>query len=279
LDERVRRLALLAGERSLQEPEIRHRTPTLSILIAVVVFLYGAADAVAQPSQKVVHVFVALADNAHQGIVPVPAVLGNGDDPARNLYWGAAFGVRTYFRQDNEWKEIAVIENANPFVLERSVFFHAGSDTYLIADAYRGREIKQAISDFFQAAAGLDPDIGEIKTKETGKIVRLTSKPALLVYVGHDGLMDFTLAKSVQGTDVERRQAIILACASKSFFASGLLRTGAQPLLWTTGLMAPEAYTLKAALDGWTAGESAQEIRTRAASAYAKYQKCGSTAA
>ena len=107
----------------------------------------------------------------------------------------------------------------------------------------------------------------------------MASKPTLVVYVGHDGLMDFTLAKSFQGTGVGKREAIVLACASKSYFASGLRPTGAQPLLWTTGLMAPEAYTLKAALDGGTAEESAQEIRGRAAAAYAKYQKCGTAAA
>ena len=44
----------------------------------------------AQRPARLVHVFVALADNAHQGIVPVPAALGNGDDAAQNLYWGAA---------------------------------------------------------------------------------------------------------------------------------------------------------------------------------------------
>src|ERR1700751_6185185 len=46
---------------------------------------------------RVVHVYVALADNRHQGIVPVPAKLGNGEDPARNLYWGAAYGLKTFF--------------------------------------------------------------------------------------------------------------------------------------------------------------------------------------
>ena len=43
----------------------------------------------------VVHVVVALCDNEHQGIVPVPATLGNGQDPRNNLYWGALYGVRT----------------------------------------------------------------------------------------------------------------------------------------------------------------------------------------
>jgi hypothetical protein len=39
--------------------------------------------------------------------------------------------------------------------------------------------------------------------------------------------------------------------------------------------MAPEAYTLKSALDGWIAGENNEQIRDRAATAYDKYQKCG----
>lgn len=43
-------------------------------------------------ADKTIGVFVALADNASQGIVPVPAAIGNGDDPERNLYWGTAGG-------------------------------------------------------------------------------------------------------------------------------------------------------------------------------------------
>ena len=39
--------------------------------------------------------------------------------------------------------------------------------------------------------------------------------------------------------------------------------------------MAPEAYTLKAAIDGWIKKETDIEIRERAAQAYHKYQKCG----
>jgi len=43
--------------------------------------------------------------------------------------------------------------------------------------------------------------------------------------------------------------------------------------------MAPEAYTLKAAVDGWISGETGAEIRERAAAAYDKYQHCGLHAA
>jgi hypothetical protein len=40
-------------------------------------------------------------------------------------------------------------------------------------------------------------------------------------------------------------------------------------------LMAPEAYTLKSAIDGWILHESNDQIRERAAVAYDKYQRCG----
>lgn len=55
-------------------------------------------------SVPVIHVFVALADNVNQGIVPVSASLGNGDNASTNLYWGAAFGIRTFFSKNRDWQ-------------------------------------------------------------------------------------------------------------------------------------------------------------------------------
>src|SRR6187551_3111970 len=52
---------------------------------------------------KTIHVFVALCDNEYQGIVPVPAKIGNGQDAATNLYWGCGAGVRTYFKNSKSW--------------------------------------------------------------------------------------------------------------------------------------------------------------------------------
>jgi hypothetical protein len=42
---------------------------------------------------------------------------------------------------------------------------------------------------------------------------------------------------------------MILACASKDHFYQPVLQSKANPVLWTTGLMAPEAYVLQAAID------------------------------
>lgn len=233
----------------------------------------------AQNTPRLVRVFVALADNAHQGIIPVPKALGNGDDPGRNLYWGAAFGVRTFFQRSGDWKLVTTIAKPNEFVLERLVFQHTASGSFLIADAYRGSQIKQAIQDFYRSAAGTASPPVEIANPPDGGRIALPDKAQLSVYVGHDGLMDFSLEETSKGDAAAGREAIVLACASKAYFARGLRATGAAPLLWTTNLMAPEAYTLKAALDGWAAGETSAQIRKRAAAAYAKYQKCSVGAA
>ena len=101
----------------------------------------------------------------------------------------------------------------------------------------------------------------------------------LIVYAGHDAFMDFQVPPIAGIRGSKLRRIIVLACASKSYFAPYIRQTGAEPLLWTTGLMAPEAYTLKAAIDGWIAGEADESIRQRAAQAYDKYQKCGARAA
>jgi len=73
--------------------------------------------------------------------------------------------------------------------------------------------------------------------------------------------------------------AVVLACSSRAHFGEPLRKAGCRGLLLTTGLMAPEAYTLDAAIRSWAAGDAARTVREKAASAYATYQKCGQRAA
>ena len=204
----------------------------------------------------------------------MPAALGNGDDAARNLYWGATFGVKTFFKKAAEWREIATVRQPKSYILERSIFEDRTHSVFLVADAYRGIEIKQALSDFFHAAAGLQEREPLYSSPNGAAAYKVASDSDLVVYVGHDGLMDFSLSLDFPQQAASNRSAIILACASRSFFADLLRASGARPLLWTTGLMAPEAYTLKAALDGWILKEDQESIRRRAAAAYSQYQKC-----
>jgi hypothetical protein len=249
--------------------------PVLAILVGCAVVNVSAWSQ--NSPVRSVHVFVALADNQHQGIVPVPARLGNGDDPDHNLYWGSAYGVKTFFARSEDWQLINCSAKPKPEVLERCVFKHRKTNTYMVADAYRGSEIREAILDFFDAAAGARTETVAAPSSTQPFTIRGGSN--LVAYVGHDGLMDFRLPIIPKKKNEIHRDTIILACASKQYFGEVLRVGGAYPLLWTTNLMAPEAYTLKSALDGWIVGESGEQIRDRAAGAYDKYQKCGLLAA
>jgi hypothetical protein len=233
----------------------------------------------AQAPVRVVHVFVALADNAHQGIVPIPARLGDGDAPAGNLYWGAAFGVKSFFRSSKDWEFISSNPGPSLAILERCIFKHRSESVYLVADAYRGSQMREAVTDFLSASSGLESQSLLVKRGPASVTIWMGGGADLVVYVGHDAFMDFQINPVLGGISTKPRMAIVLACASKSFFAPYLKNARATPLLWTTGLMAPEAYTLKAALDGWMANEDGESVRQRAAQAYDKYQHCGLRAA
>jgi len=227
-------------------------------------------------SIKTIHVFVALCDNKYQGIVPVPAGIGNGQDAKSNLYWGAGYGVKSYFiTKSNEWKLIfSQLKPANN-ILERLLFKHKSKNVYILADAYDGQFIKQTTIDFLNASAGKN----EIELKEGDRKIYFGGASDLIAYIGHDGLMDFSLQQKFESNSNKKRETIILACYSKNYFSSHLKPSGSTPLLWTSGLMAPEAYTLHDAIHEWINNNSPQQIRLAAAKAYSKYQKCSLKAA
>lgn len=221
-------------------------------------------------SAKSIHIFVALCDNKYQGIVPVPAKIGNGQDPNNNLYWGCGYGIRTYFKKSKEWKLLRT-QKIDSIKMERIVFKHATKNYYLVADAYNGKYIKQCTIDFFYACAGKFKDTIHIQNK----IVGIGGHSKLVSYIGHDGLMDFDLKIPFPNVDTKKRDCIILACVSKHYFKPYLEQTNAYPLVWTTGLMCPEAYTVHDAITGYINGENAESCRNRAAMAYHGKHNCG----
>ena len=246
---------------------------------AFLVLLLLVVPSMIQAAPRTVHVFVALADNQNQGIIPVPAVLGNGRDPQRNLYWGAAYGLKTFFKASKEWELVSSSRPSRAAILERCIFKNRQQDVLLVADAYEGSQIKSAVNDFLSAAAGRNKEEIPVRANSADASIAIGGAADLIVYVGHDAFMDFQIPPITGAKGDKPRHTIVLACASKAFFAPYIRQTGAEPLLWTTGLMAPEAYTLKSALDGWVAGENDEAIRQRAAQAYNRYQKCGERAA
>jgi len=223
---------------------------------------------------KTIHIFVALCDNKYQGIVPVPAKIGNGQDAFNNLYWGCSFGIRTFFKNSSEWKLVKT-QKIDSILMERIIFKHVTKNYYLVADAYNGKYIKHCTEEFLRSSSGLLKDTIHINNKTIG----IAGNSKLVAYIGHDGLMDFKLTETFHNTDNKKRDVIILACYSKSYFTPHLKAANVNPLVWTTGLMCPEAYTIHDAITGYVLKETNEAIRTRAALAYSKYQKCSVNAA
>jgi len=241
--------------------------------IAVAILLNASTGA--EDHVKSIHVFVALCDNEHQGIAPVPATLGNGEDPATNLYWGARYGTKAFLKRCKDWTLVTTLKQPSETVLERIVFQHRTTRAYLIADAYRGARIRDAVVDFLTAAAGNNRMTLSLEQESFG----IHGAADLVVYVGHNGLMDFDVNTPTPEKNAQPRDVMILACKSKPYFQPRLRELKCRSLLLTTGFMAPEAYTLEAAVAGWLVQETSDKIRERAARAYDKYQDCGLKAA
>lgn len=238
----------------------------LCTFILLVFFLPTPAHS---ESAKVIHVFVALCDNNYQGIVPVPEKIGIGQNANANLYWGCGYGVRTFFKKSTEWKWLRT-DPADGMRLERCVFKHISKNVYLVADAYDGQFIKTCTYDFLKSSAGEMNEVLNLNEQS----IPIYGGADVLAYIGHDGLMDFSLDRGFPKKDNKQRAVIILACYSRNYFKEAIKETGARPMLWSTHLMSPEAYTLHDALTGYVNGETDAQIRMRAVKAYQKYQKC-----
>jgi hypothetical protein len=225
-------------------------------------------------TSKVIHIFVALCDNKYQGIVPVPAKIGNGQDPDNNLYWGCGFGIKTYFKNSKEWTFLKS-EKEKGKMLERLIFKHKTKDFYLIADAYDGQFIQDCTKDFLNSNAGNRKDTLSVHNETIG----ISGNANLLGYIGHNGLMDFSLTEDFKNSDNQTRDCIILACKSKHYYSNYIKNSKSNPLVWTTQFMAPEAYTIHDAISGYVLNETPSQIHLRASKAYSKYQKCSLKAA
>jgi hypothetical protein len=235
----------------------------------------------------VIQVSVALADNKNQWIVPVPESIGNGQDARTNLYWGARYGIKTYMLKDGGWEKAATLKPDDKRILERLILKkifsrnHQRVQVYLVADAWDGKYIKDTIKKFLNYTAGQEFVNVQLKDKK----IEAGGNAHLIAYIGHNALMDYVGMKDLTVSNPEatvnkrRNDAIVLACKSEQYFLPRLKKIGSHPLVLTTGLMAPEAYSLEAAINQWIAGGSESQVKKAAAGRYNKYQKTGQKAA
>ena len=242
---------------------------------------------IAKDKPIVIHLLVALADNKNQWIVPVPEFLGNGQNTRSNLYWGAMYGVKTYLTKKAGWEKLTSVDTEDERILERLIlkkyYKRKGKlfPVYLVADAWDGKYITDTVQQFMKYNAGHD----FLNLKVNGNILQAGGKAHIMAYIGHNVLMDFAgmRSKLLETTSIAKdnpdNDAIVLACKSKPYFTSLLKDVSAHPLLLTTGLMAPEAYSLNAAIEQWASGSDDNQVRKAAAFSYDKYQNTGIKAA
>jgi hypothetical protein len=252
----------------------------LKFLGAVVLFSVSLIQVAHSEEREplVAHVVVALCDNIHQRIVPVPIQLGRGNQPKSNLYWGAMYGVKGFFSRQKHWQPIHVNKPLREHVLDQVAYStkvnRKGQETTLIvyAEAWRGSKIKHAIQHYLESLAGQHPETLEIQFQNTTRSIGIASQANLISYIGHNGLMDFDL-KTPEGKESPGLPSITLACKSEEYFRPHFQALNTQGLITTTGLMAPEAYTLEAALIKWAEGKNTESVHEASAAAYADYQK------
>lgn len=207
---------------------------------------------------KKVALFVALCDNATQGIIPVPAKIGDGNKPDDNLYWGCSDGFSGCFRASKRWKLQRKEVPQDKRIFERVVYLDESGNIELTAEAWRGSEIKACLTAFESALVSGNHD--------------------LCAYIGHNVLMDGEVAPSAVKA-AKPCDAIVLCCMSESYFKTRLVAMGARPVLLTTQLMYPGSFLLRDSLPVWAKDRPLPEIRQAAGAAYALNQKIPKKAA
>lgn len=230
---------------------------------ALLILLLGLATGIAAHAADVAHVIVPLADNENQNIAPVSKALGNGQNLSTNLYWGAMYGAKTFLRNSSKFSLVAC-EKVNEKILERCEFKHKKTSSVVILEAYAGDQLKLSLNSFFELAGG------SAKGKD---------EPSLVIFSGHNGLMDYPWKIFGGVKVVKAKKVAILACQSKTYFKPSFSGTGVTPVIVTKTNMAPEGYILEELLDGYFTHNTNEEIKLRVAKAYAKYQKISLKAA
>ena len=166
-----------------------------------------------------IEVFVPLCDNAL--IVCGRSAAGDPRSLEANLYWGAAYGAERFLsrapgftvRSRSEGSPGSAVVLRGELVLERTPA-KGERPVRLSLHAYAGDQIDTALEDFLRAAGGGSP-------------------ADLVVWAGHDRLMDRVPPRMEPSTQRSPRPVAVLACMSEQYFGPVLQSLGAVPVVLT----------------------------------------------
>jgi hypothetical protein len=208
-----------------------------------------------------VRVYVALCDNASQGIVPVknPAIC-DGDVPEHNIYWGTRGGLSGFTRAAGFRLVESTRPEAGPIAV-RSVWRKRvrSIDIELEGLAYRGREIRTAMLDFVRAVHSDD--------------ATAAGTPHVVAYVGHNYFLDTSdvhdFREAARGGGATAKGIVALSCLGHQHIRPYITRDRAEILAINTNLAYPGAWSLGGAIEALARRESGRGVRDAAARAFA----------
>tara|TARA_B100001750_G_scaffold241966_1_gene254530 strand:- start:429 stop:1190 length:762 start_codon:yes stop_codon:yes gene_type:complete len=229
----------------------------------------------AEDNLRTIHILVPLCNSEHDGMVSVSTGC-DYNKPETNLFWGAIYGIKTFFKADvNNWEHIQDIQYQGSHILERSIFKHKKQNVTLIADAYNGKMLDVALIDFYQSLDGTKKENFLLLDWDFEIDVDIYGSSDLIIFVGQHKDIEYQFNSKTK-SDIE---TMILTCFSQLNFCDAVSNTSAIPLLLTTNAIAPEAYSIKGALDVWINNRDSKEILDEASMQYNNYQNCGIKAA
>jgi len=213
--------------------------------------------------------------------------LGDGDDPAGNLYWATSGGFRGWFgRRGSGWKQVLVARDPQPEVLELRVWrrwvepparlrargVRERFPVYVVAHAWRGESIRSAMAAY---AADLFARAGDVRRIELpdGTSIAAGGGARLVAFVGHNGWMDVSGFRwPAAPADAPRRGTIAVACITEDYLVPAVPSERRVPLLFTRSLLFAGAHAFEGAVTAFALGLDMADIREGAVRAYAAGQ-------
>jgi hypothetical protein len=233
----------------------------------------------------VVQAHVPLCDN---DVIPCGnARLGDGDTPARNLYWGTSEGMLGWFgRRGSGWKQTLDADGAaigEPDVLDLRVFSRtlptpaawrrAGAPArftvHVVAQAWRGEQIHEAFTHYADDLYGVTR---HAITLADGTRIAAGGDSHIVAYVGHNHLMDLAAFDwaALDDDDARPRGAIAIACHTAVYMQDTVPSAQRVPLVMTRDFLLASSAALEGAVLGFARGGDYAAIRKGAAAGYAE---------
>jgi hypothetical protein len=226
----------------------------------------------------VVHIFVPLCDNEHQGIVRTSESLGNGFSLTSNLYWATRNGMKRYFNEKSNWTLLKSIKNVykDSVVLERVVFernYPNNATVYIVADAYRGDKMFETVNDFLRASSN---NYTEVLTLSDSQSINIHGGADMVVFNGHNGQLDLFYNQPNRwfNTSKEQKDMVVIACYANEYFEREAMRAKAYPIVRAKNTLHPGAFVISNIIDEWAMLRSVEEMSLSAGKAYCAIHNC-----